>query len=195
MNTIYSWIPLIMVSLFFLLSSCEKKKSDSIEYSELSKALAKAWENVNVDMPNAELKEIIGDDVNADGTVTDEWSFYFGRDEAHGGEDSYGIRVDPDGAVFSWGPGGYYFETTISDYNSNDAAEWVRVADEATPWIDRSLTYRELQVRSEDGDGDKYPQATNYVILFYKPNDGGEPVTYVELNADDYEILFIEPNP
>ncbi|MBN2522277.1 MAG: hypothetical protein JXB24_03335 [Bacteroidales bacterium] len=190
-----SWIPLIMGSIIILLSACDKNNSDGIDCSNLTNALAKAWENVNVDMPNAELKEIIGDDVDADGTAKVGWSFYFGRDENSGGEGSYGIDIAVDGEVFSWNPGGYYFEITISDYNSNDAAEWIRVADEATPWVDKTLNYRELQVRSEDGDGNYYPQATDYVILFYKPNDGGEPVTYVELDADDYEILFVEPNP
>jgi len=193
-NKMKRWIPLLMSSLIILLSACDKNNSDGIDCSNLTNALAKAWENADDDLPNAELKEILGDDIQTDGTTEEGWSFYFGKYENNTGY-SYGIDIDPDGAVFSWDPGGMYVYIGINDYTSADAARWVQEADEATPWVDKSLNYREFQVRSEDGDGDYYPQATNYVILFYKPNDGGDPITYVEIDADDYEILHVEPNP
>jgi len=33
------------------------------------------------------------------------------------------------------------------------------------------------------------------VIVYNKPDADGEPVTWVELDADDYEILYVESNP
>ena len=175
----------------FMFTGCEKKENNSTEYAELTKALAKAWEVVNDNMPGTELYEISGDKINTDGTAAEGWSFYFNKTDE---TDGYCVRVYPDGEVFDYDLG-WDAMLAISDYTSADAAEWVRVADESAPWIDHDQTYRELQVRSEDSDINFYPQTTDYVILFYKPDDGGEPVTYVEIEAYDYEVLFVEPNP
>ncbi len=181
---------LIPLCILFLITGCDRKNNDDFEYKELTKALARAWEEVNANMPGTELYEITGGSILTDGTSIDGWDFSFNKTDS---SDGYCVLIYP-GDIYGY-DFGWDAMLEISDYNSNDAEQWVRVADEATPWIDKTQNYRELQVRSEDGDGDVYPQATDYVFIFYKPDSGGEPVTWLQLDAEDYEILHVEQNP
>ncbi len=181
---------LIPLCILFLLTGCDKKDNDDFEYKELTNALARAWEEVNANMPGCVLFEISGGSIMADGTSDNDWDFSFNKTDS---SDGYCVKLYP-GDVYGYAFG-WQAMLEISDYDSYDAAQWVRVADAATPWIDKTQNYRELQVRSEDGDGDDYPQATDHVFIFYKADPEGEPVTWVQLDAEDYEILYVEPNP
>jgi hypothetical protein len=187
LNSLKLWMPFCVM---LILTGCDKKDKEDFEYKELTKALARAWEEVNANMPGTELYEITGGIILTDGTSKDGWDFSFNKTDE---TDGYCVRIYP-GDVFGYSFG-WDAMPAISDYTSGDAAHWVQVADEATPWIDKSLNYREVQVRSEDGDGDYYPQTTDHVFVFYKSDPEGEPITWVELDAEDYELLYVEPNP
>jgi len=184
-----SGILFFTIALICVFSGCEKKQTDEFEYKELTKAINKAWEEVNTNMPGAELYEITGGSILPDGTSQEGWDFSFNRID---GTDGYCVRLYP-GDVYGYSFG-WDAMLPISDYNSDDAAHWIQVADEAVPWIDKSTIYREIQVRSEDGDGDSYPQTTDHVFIFYKTDPEGELVTWVEIDAEDYEVLHVEPN-
>lgn len=170
-------------------SSCEKKSGNE-EYSSLEKALGKATEIINTQMPGAKLAEILGIEIDQNGhTTTDgEWTFYYFK-EAGENYEYYAVSVPPNGDSYYWDPGGAICHIEIPSYLS--ASMWVSTADNI---IGNQIQFDSRSVQVFADFDDFYPGVDFTVYIYYLPPNG-DNIAYIILDADTNNTLLIEDNP
>ena len=183
---------LIIFFLLFTLSACEKKSDRNSECNALSGAIKEANSIADARLPGAHLDEILGYDVQPDGTIGEDydWTFYYFR-QNQDEYDFYAVVVYPGCEVFHWDPSGAITYRGIPDYTS--AAGWVAAADESMEVVGKDYNHRAVQVFA-DAD-DLYPTTAYLVYVFYYLDLNDEPISYVVMDADTDNVLMVEANP